>query len=244
MGDQNHQRNTRVTGKNNVVGDNNSINSNNQVENRQYHNHYHGQTGSSGSDDAAGMLFGLGFAVLVVAWKFINNADTIFHYLQQATLWSTLPSVIALLISILLSRLDTKNVLTCTFGLAISLGAYAISIYTQAQLPRELIEFSQRTTNAWTFWKNLNHDIQNIVAESLLSALAVGVAALFSGLMGIFLIWDNGLNGKPAVLHRILGSFRPSRGGIFGAFCLIMAILFSSGLFFQFWDSLRSSQHL
>ncbi|WP_143136767.1 hypothetical protein [Burkholderia ubonensis] len=148
------------------------------------------------------------------------------------------------MISIFRLRVDKKSVAACTLGLMISVGACAVSIYTQAQLPPGLIEFSQRATNAWTFWKNLGHDLQNVVAESLLSAITVGAAALFSALMGIFLVWDIGLNGKPAGLYRILGSFRPKRGGILGAFSLVMAILFSSGLFFQFLDTLRSSQHI
>ncbi|MCO1371387.1 hypothetical protein L0Z42_12630 [Burkholderia multivorans] len=240
MGDRNNGRKTHVIGNNNVIGDNNVVNSNNRTFTT---NNYRVQS-SSNSDDAAGMGFGVVAAVLLITWKFVKNADVIYHQLQQATLLSALPTGLALLISPFVARADAKRVVACIFGLMISLGAYFVSIYAQANLPHELIDFSQRATDAVKFWKGLPHELQNIVTGSFLSALAIGASAIFSFLMGLFIFWDIGLNCRPAELYRILGSFRPSRGGVLGAFFLLIAILLSSGLFLQFWDSLQSSRQL
>ncbi|MGF7192204.1 hypothetical protein JOE11_005282 [Robbsia andropogonis] len=242
MSDTNEQKNIRIKGSNNTIGNGNVVNSNNRKEETHIHSHHHHNSSqASGRDDAAGIGLGALAALVTTVWFFVKNAELVYQDLQLGSLFSIVPSLVALLIIMFVNRSDNKRIVAGVYGIVIGALGFVLSAYGQAQLPPDVLDFSHRAVNAWVFWKDLSHTQQNSVVGSLLGAIFVGGTVLFNCFMGIFVSIDALVDGNSGALLRLLNPFRPGRGGTASAVLLVISALFSSGIIFQFIDSLRAS---
>lgn len=233
MPNENNRQDIRVKGNGNVVGDHNVVNSKREV----HHHHHHGSSSKDGKseDDAAGIGIGIVAAVLTVTWLFVQHSTEIYLYIKLGALVSGLPFLGVIILGLVWNAADNKQFVAAIFGFAVSAAAFLLALYGQESLDPKILEFSQQAKGAWGFWQGLTEHGHNIVIGSLIGAICVGATVFFALLMGVFVLWHflAETDIEDSAVLRILTPFRPSRGGVFATFLLLVAFAFQSGFVFE-----------
>ena len=224
MAYNNNRQNVRIRGNSNVVGNNNIVSSR-----LEEHHHHHGGSSGGGSseDDAKGIGFGILAAVLVTSWLFVRHSEEVYFYIKLGALTSTVPFLVVIVLSLFQNTPESRQILATIFGFALSVLTFFLALYGQNSLDPSLLQFSQQTRDAWTFWKGLTEHGHNLVIGGLTGAICLGTAVFFSLLMGVFVLWHFlvDIDVEDSILLRALNPFRPSRGGIFAAILLLFLFI-------------------
>lgn len=233
MPNENNRQDIRVKGNGNVVGDHNVVNSKREV----HHHHHHGSSSKDGKseDDAAGIGIGIIAAVLTVTWLFVQHSTEIYLYIKLGALVSGLPFLGVIILGLVWNATDNKQFVAAIFGFAVSAAAFLLALYGQESLDPKILEFSQQVKGAWVFWQGLTEHGHNVVIGSLIGAICVGATVFFALLMGVFVLWHflAETDIEDSAVLRVLTPFRPSRGGVFATFLLLVAFAFQSGFVFE-----------
>ena len=234
MADNNNRQDVRVNGSGNVIGNNNTVNSRRE---EHHHHHHHGGSSKSGSggDDAAGAGFGILFAVLVICWLFVRNALEIYFYIKLGALVSAIPLLCVVVFSFSENAPDNRQIAATIFGFALSVATFFLAQYGQDRLDPQLLQYGQQTRDAWSFWKGLTEYGRNVVVGNLTGAICLGGSALFSLLMGFFVLWRfvTDADVEDSFILRLLNPFRPGRGGILAGLSTLVAWAFETGFVFD-----------
>jgi len=237
VANDNNRQSIRVRGDGNIVGSNNVVNSRRE----EHHHHHHGGTSKGGNsgDDAAGIGFGILGAALVISWFFVRHAEEIYFYIKLGALTSAVPFLAVLFLAYFWNSFDNRQLTATVFGFVLSTITFFLAQYGHDSLDPSLIQFSQQTRDAWSFWKGLTEHGQHVVIGSLTGAICLGATVFFSLLMGIFVLWHflSDTDFEDSFLFRALNPFRPSRGGIFAIFLILIALAFESGFVFEILKS-------
>jgi len=217
--------------KNRIKGDQNQFGDNNKQVNKNttvYNNYGSSNTKPSDPSEAAAIFIGAAFLFALIVWGFFKNIETVYFYLELASLSSPLLGLFSLILLVIYNEVENQNLINVSVCICISFLLIGFIFLAENNVSPTLVELSNRES-VLKFFGRLSKYGQFLVGSNFLTALIVGLCALWIHLFSIrqlsYSFADNDRKGFWYSLYRTLDKFDICKSPFLFGFLIILIML-------------------